>query len=201
MDSARLDSPWWIKRTASQIDGSPVNGMTYIPRGQWDWYRREAYSREMADRERWLREVATEVDLRGGALFGGGTSGVSALKRPDPEPEPELEPEKEDVKNIALVEWLLYNSDSWRVTNRLTQTVPLGQLKVRFHLLIYYTTLPTPWRLTLLGKNTRHLTVLLSAVPSRVSQPVWLSPFLLHSPHSVIGQHIVLYLPISRLSG
>jgi hypothetical protein len=59
----------------------------------------------MADRGRWLRGVATEVDLRGGALFGGGTSGVSALKRPDPEPEPELEPEKEDVNapNIAVL--------------------------------------------------------------------------------------------------
>jgi hypothetical protein len=58
----------------------------------------------MAARERWSREVGTEVDLRGGAFFGGGTTAVSALKRPDPEPE--LEPEKEDVNapNIALVE-------------------------------------------------------------------------------------------------
>lgn len=63
----------------------------------------------MAARERWLSEVGTEVDLRGGAFFGGGTSGVSALK--SPEPEPELEPEKEDVSapNITLVSGLLYN--------------------------------------------------------------------------------------------
>jgi len=60
----------------------------------------------MAARERWLREVGTELVLRGAFFtFGGGTSGVSALKRPDPEPEPELEPEKEDVNapNIAVV--------------------------------------------------------------------------------------------------
>jgi hypothetical protein len=59
----------------------------------------------MAARERWLREVGAEVDLRGGAFFGGGTSGVSAVKRPDPEPE--LEPEKEDVNapNIAVSDY------------------------------------------------------------------------------------------------
>jgi len=52
----------------------------------------------MAARDRWLRGVGAELDLRGGAFFfGGGSSGVPALKRPDAE--------KEDVKapNIAVV--------------------------------------------------------------------------------------------------
>jgi hypothetical protein len=54
----------------------------------------------MAARERWLREVGTVLYLRG-ALFGGGTSGVSAFKRPDPELE--LEPEKEEVNNAPNI--------------------------------------------------------------------------------------------------
>lgn len=55
----------------------------------------------MAARERWLSGVGAELDLRGAAFFR--SSGVPALKRPDPEPE--LEPEKEDVNtpNIAVV--------------------------------------------------------------------------------------------------
>ena len=51
----------------------------------------------MAARERWLRGVGAELVLRGGALFGGGTSGVSALKSPDPEPE------KEEVNNAPNI--------------------------------------------------------------------------------------------------
>lgn len=81
----------------------------------------------MAAQERWLREVGTELDLRGGAFFGGGTSGVSALKRPDPEPEPE----KEDVNapNIAVV---ITVQLGFRTRDRRTDsdTVQLGQLKV-----------------------------------------------------------------------
>jgi hypothetical protein len=60
----------------------------------------------MAARGRWLREVGAEVDLRGGAFFfGGGWSGVSAVKRPDAEPE--LEPEKDEVNapNIAVSDY------------------------------------------------------------------------------------------------
>jgi hypothetical protein len=59
----------------------------------------------MAARERWLRGVGAELDLRGSFFFGGGSSGVPALKRPDAEAE--LEPEKEEVNapNIAVSDY------------------------------------------------------------------------------------------------
>ena len=50
----------------------------------------------MAARERWLRGVGAQLDLRR-AFFGGGSSGVAVPKRPDAE--------KEDVSapNIVVV--------------------------------------------------------------------------------------------------
>jgi hypothetical protein len=58
----------------------------------------------MAARERWLRGVGVQLDLRG-AFFRGGSLGVTALKRPDAEPE--LEPEKEEVRapNITVTDY------------------------------------------------------------------------------------------------
>ncbi len=57
--------------------------MTYMPRGQWDWYRKEAYSRDIATRERgltaggwaWVVRRGLGLDLR---------RGEGCLVRPDP---------------------------------------------------------------------------------------------------------------------
>ena len=54
----------------------------------------------MAARERWLRAVGPEFDLRGSFFWGEGWSGVPALKKADAEAE--LEPEK---ANIAVSDY------------------------------------------------------------------------------------------------
>lgn len=59
----------------------------------------------MAARERWLRGVGAQLDLRGATIFRGGSPGVPALR--SPEAETELEAEKEDVNtpNIAVSDY------------------------------------------------------------------------------------------------
>lgn len=48
MEGVRRDAPWCTNRTRSHIRRLSSDGVTYIPRGQCPWYRREAYSRAIA---------------------------------------------------------------------------------------------------------------------------------------------------------